>query len=134
MSKKTKIISLIAVCLLIVLAVGALLIYNANKPAAQLGDKNIVVTVVHKDESSKDFAFNTSAENLRTACEEQELIAGDESEYGLYVKVVDGETADYDADGSYWAITKDGEWLTTGVDDTMIADGDHYEFTYTPAA
>ncbi len=133
MSKKTRNI-VIAVCLLIVLVVGALLIYNANRPQAQLGDKNIVVTVVHKDESSKDFAINTGAENLRTACEEQELIAGDESEYGLYVKVVDGETADYDADGAYWAITKDGEWLTTGVDDTMIADGDHYEFTYTPAA
>lgn len=130
MSKKAKITSLIAVCLLIVLIVGAVLIYNAHKPAAQTGDKNIVVTVVHKDESSKEFKINTSAETLRAACEEQSLIAGDESEYGLYVKTVDGETADESVQ-QWWCITKGGEMLMTGVDDTMIADGEAYEFTLT---
>lgn len=130
MQKKSKIISIVAVCVLIALVVGALLLYNANKPQAQAGDKNIVVTVVHKDESRKEFKINTSAENLRTACEEQSLIAGDESEYGLYVKTVDGETAD-DANREWWCVTKGGEMLTTGVDDTMIADGEQYEFTFT---
>ena len=130
MQKKTKIITLVAVCVLIALVVGALLLYNANKPQAQLGDKNIVVTVVHKDESTKEFKINTSAENLRKACEEQNLIAGDESEYGLYVKTVDGETAD-DANQEWWCVTKGGEMLMTGVDDTMIADGEQYEFTFT---
>ena len=134
MQKKTKLISIIAVCVLIALVVGALLLYNANKPQAQLGDKNIVVTVVHKDESTKEFKINTSAENLRGACEEQNLIEGEDRGGFFMVLVVDGETADYDVDGSYWAMTQDGEWLMTGVDDTMIADGDHYEFTYTPAA
>ena len=129
MSKKTRNI-LLAVALLVVLAVGALLIYNANKPAAQLGDKNITVTVVHGDASSKSFAINTSAETLRAACEEQKLIAGDESEYGLYVKTVDGETAD-DGAQEWWCLTKNGEMSMTGVDDTMIADGEQYEFTFT---
>ena len=129
MSKKTRNI-IIAVAVLLVLAVGALLIYQMNKPAAQLGDKNITVTVVHKDESTKDFAINTSAENLRAACEEQNLIAGDESEYGLYVKTVDGETVD-EGNQEWWCITKSGEMLMTGVDDTMIADGESYEFTLT---
>ena len=96
----------------------------------QAVNKNITVTVVHKDESKKDFAINTSAENLRAACEEQGLIAGDESEYGLYVKTVDGETAD-DAAQEWWCITKGGEMLMTGVDDTVIADGESYEFTLT---
>ena len=130
MSKKTKIISIIAVCLLVVLAVGALFIYNANRPSAQLGDKTITVTVVHGDESSKDFTINTNAETLRAACEEQELIAGDESDYGLYVKTVDGETADENAQ-QWWCITKGGEMLMTCVDDTIIADGETYEFTLT---
>ena len=128
--KKTKIIPIIAVCVLIALIIGAVLLYNANKPQAQAGDKNIVVTVVHKDESKKEFKINTSAENLRKACEEQNLIAGDESEYGLYVKTVDGETAD-DANQEWWCVTKGGEMLMTGVDDTMIADGEQYEFTFT---
>ena len=129
MSKKTRNI-LIAVALLVVLLVGALLIYNANKPQAQPGDKNIVVTVVHKDESKKEFKINTSAESLCTACEEQNLIAGEDSDYGLYVKTVDGETVDEDAQ-EWWCITKGGEMLPTGVDDTMIADGEQYEFTLT---
>lgn len=129
MSKKTRNI-IIAVALLVVLVVGALLIYNANKPAAQLGDKDITVIVVHRDESKKEFKINTGADNLRAACEEQKLIAGDESEYGLYVKTVDGETVDEDAQ-EWWCITKGGEMLMTGVDDTMIADGEQYEFTLT---
>ncbi len=125
---KTRIV--IAVCLLVVLIAGALLIYKAFRPAPQAGDKTIVVTVVHKDESKKEFSINTDAETLRAACEEQKLIDGDESEYGLYVKTVDGETAD-DGAQEWWCITKGGEMLMTGVDDTMIADGEQYEFTFT---
>ena len=129
MSKKTR-NTIIAVAVLLVLAVGAFLIYRANSPAAQTGDKNITVTVVHGDESTKEFAINTSAENLRAACEEQGLIAGEDSDYGLYVLTVDGETAD-EAQQQWWCITKAGEMLMTGVDDTMIADGEQYEFTLT---
>ena len=31
----------------------------------------------------------------------------------------------------WWCFTKNGETLMTGVDDTMIADGEHYEATLT---
>lgn len=127
MNKKTRNI-IIAVALLLVLVIGAVLIWNANKPDAQEGGKALVVTVVHGDESSKDFSFTTDAENLRTALEEQELIEGTESEYGLYVTKVDGEEAD-ESQQQWWCFSKDGEDLMTGVDDTMIADGDHYDVT-----
>lgn len=127
MSKKTRNI-IIAVALLLVLVVGAALIWNANRPEAQEGGKALEVTVVHGDESSKDFSFSTDAENLRTALEEQKLIEGTESEYGLFVTTVDGETAD-DAQQQWWCFSKDGEDLMTGIDDTMIADGEHYEIT-----
>ena len=127
MNKKTRNIT-IAVALLLVLVIGAVLIWNANKPDAQEGGKALVVTVVHGDESSKDFSFTTDAENLRSALEEQELIEGTESEYGLYVTKVDGEEAD-ESQQQWWCFSKDGEDLMTGVDDTMIADGDHYDVT-----
>ncbi len=127
MNKKTRNI-IIAVALLLVLVIGAVLIWNANKPDAQEGSKALVVTVVHGDESSKDFSFTTDAENLRTALEEQKLIEGTESEYGLYVTKVDGEEAD-ESQQQWWCFSKDGEDLMTGVDDTMIADGDHYDIT-----
>lgn len=128
-NKKTKTI-LIAAAILLVLVVAVLLIYNANKPVPQEGSKKLVVTVVHGDGSSKDFSIATDAENLRGALEEQKLIEGTESEYGLYVLTVDGETAD-DTQQQWWCFTKGGEMLMTGVDDTMIADGEHYEITFT---
>ena len=130
MSKKTRNI-IIAVAVLLVLVVGALLVWNHFKPAAQVGGKNIVFQVVHGDGSSKDFSIQTDAENLRAALEQEEgLIAGSDSEYGLFVETIDGETANSD-NQEWWCFTKDGEMLMTGVDDTMIADGEHYEASFT---
>ena len=48
-------------------------------------------------------------------------------------KSVNGIAADYDADGYYWALSKAGEYLMTGVDDTLIADGEQYELVRTAA-
>ena len=124
MNKKTRNI-IIAVAVLLVLVIGALVIYNANKPAAQEGGKKLTVTVVHGDGSSKDFAIATDAEFLRGALEEQSLIEGSDSEYGM-----DGETVDSDQQ-QWWCFTKGGEMLMTGVDTTPIADGEHYEITFT---
>ncbi len=130
MSKKTRNI-IIAAAVLLVLVVGALLVWNHFRPAAQAGAKAIVLEVVHGDGSSKDFPIRTDAENLRGALEQEEgLIAGSESEYGLFVETVDGETADMN-NQEWWCFTKGGEMLATGVDDTMIADGEHYEATFT---
>lgn len=129
MNKKTRNI-IIAVAVLLVLVIGALLIYNAARPEAQKGGKNIVVTVVHADGSEKEFKISTDAETLRAALEEQKLIEGTEGDLGLYVETVDGEKADYSANESWWRFTKDGV-DTDAVDAVMIADGDHYEITYT---
>ena len=87
--------------------------------------------MVGPDGTSKEHTVNTdSSKNLRQALEGAGLIAGEEAQYGLYVKVVDGITADYDVDQSWWGLYKDGEMLMTGVDTTPIADGDHFEFVY----
>ena len=129
MSKKTRNI-IIAVAVLLVLVVGALLVWNHFKPVAQVGAKSIVLEVVHGDESSKEFKIQTDAENLRGALEQESLIEGSDSEYGLFVETVDGETANMD-NQEWWCFTKGGETLMTGVDDTMIADGEHYEATFT---
>ena len=130
MSKKTRNI-IIAVAVLLVLVVGALLAWNHFKPAAQVGAKTIVLEVVHGDASTKSFSIQTDAENLRGALEQEDgLIAGSDSEYGLFVETVDGETANMD-NQEWWCFTKGGEMLMTGVDDTMIADGEQYEATFT---
>ena len=90
----------------------------------------ITIEVIGPDGTSKEHTVSTdSSQNLRQALEGAGLISGDEGAYGLYVKVVDGITADYDIDGSWWSLTKEGV-LCSGVDSTPIADGDHFEFTY----
>ena len=49
-------------------------------------------------------------------------------DYGLYVKEVNGITADYDVDGTYWAFYINDEYASTGVDSTNITEGDNYSF------
>ena len=94
------------------------------------GAKTVQVKVV-VDGKSVTFTIKTDAANLGDALLAHNLIAGEVSQYGLYVKVVNGITADYDVDQSYWGFTKGGEYMMTGVDGTEIADGEVYELTYT---
>ena len=92
------------------------------------GSKTVVVEVAAGD-NTVTFTVKTDKDTVGEALIEHGLIAGEDGAYGLYVKVVDGVTADYDVDGSWWSLTKNGE-LCSGVDSTKIADGDHFEFTY----
>ena len=121
-------LSLILASLLVLLVVTAGLIWFVNRPQAAVGSKTVAVEVLHGDGSKKAFTLHTDAETLRQACEEQSLIEGRESEYGLYVLTVDGETAD-ESIQQWWCITKDGAEHFYGVDETMIQDGEQYEFT-----
>ena len=134
MSNKNNKKAIIAVAILLVLVIGAIIAWAALKPAPREavpeGALSIVAAVTHGDGSEKEFTIHTDSPNLRGALEQEGLIAGDESEYGLFVKTVDGETAD-DAKQERWCFTKGGEMLMTGVDDTMIADGEHYEIVFT---
>ena len=92
---------------------------------------SITLEVIGPDGSSKEHKVSTdSSKNLGQALMDAGLIEGEEGAYGLYVKVVDGITADHDVDQSWWGLYKDGEMLMTGVDSTPIADGDHFEFVY----
>lgn len=127
MSKQNKKILLIAVAAVALVAImaGAWMLLG---PKGTQGAKALQVTVVYADETSDEFAFSTDAEFLREALEEQKLIAGDESEYGLFVKTVNGVTVD-EAQQQWWCFTKGGEEVMTGVDATPIADGDHFEIT-----
>ena len=129
MSKKTRNI-IIAVAVLLVLVIGTFVAYKNLAPQPVTGDKTIVFEVTHVDGTQKDFTISTDAEFLRGALEQEGLVQGDESEYGLFVTVVDGETADSEQQ-QWWCFTKGGEMLMTGVDDTPIADGEQYEISLT---
>ncbi|MBO5789865.1 MAG: DUF4430 domain-containing protein, partial [Clostridia bacterium] len=73
----------------------------------------------------------TDKDTVGSALLEHGLIAGEEGQFGLYVKVVNGMTADYDVDRSDWAFYIDGEYAMTGVDSTEITEGVTYQLAYT---
>ena len=128
-TRNKKPILLAAIALVLVIALFAA-VYIANRPATQAGEKTLTIIVVHADESEETFAFQTDAEYLQEALEAQNLIEGSESEFGLFVETVNGETANA-ALQQWWCLTKNGEMHTLGVGDTPVIDGDQYELTLT---
>jgi len=128
MSKKAK--KILAVIILLVLVAASVFAYVQLSPKGSTGDKTITVLVIHGDSSQKEFSITTDAESLQDALEPEGLIEGEEGPYGLFIKTVDGETAD-DSKQQWWCITKGGESLMTGISDTMIVDGEQYELTLT---
>ena len=106
-------------------------VYIGSRPAPQTGEKAVSVEVVHKDESIREFTYQTDAEYLGELLLAEGLIAGEEGPYGLYITEVDGEEAIYEVDQSYWAFYEGGEYALQGVDTTTIEDGDRFGFIYT---
>ena len=100
--------------------------------AQVVGEGNTVFTftVVDADGTETPFEVHTDKATVGEALLDCGLIAGDESDYGLYVKVVNGVTADYDTDGAYWSFYVDGEYAQSGVDTTNIEEGKTYTFKY----
>lgn len=129
MKKNSKII--IAVAALVVLIAVFVGVFLATRPDTAAGAKTITVEVVHKDESTKTFTYSTDAEYLGDVLLAEGLIEGEQGDYGLYIKMVDGEKAVYEEDGAYWAFYQGDEYASLGVDQTPINDGDTFQLVYT---
>ena len=84
--------------------------------------------VTDADGKETDFTINTDKKTVGEALLEKNLIAGDDSEYGLYVKTVNGVTLDYDKEGMYWAFYENGQYASKGVDSTEVTAGAEYAF------
>ena len=92
------------------------------------GATTFCFNVVDKDGSKTSFEIHTDKTIVGDALLEVGLIEGEEGPYGLYVKKVNGITADYDVDGTYWAFYVNGQYGMTGVDLTEIDPTATYEF------
>lgn len=92
------------------------------------GETVFSFTVTDLDGVETVFEIHTDKTTVGEALLELGLIAGDDSDYGLYVKTVNGLTLDFDKDGKYWAFYENGEYAQTGVDATAITAGASYSF------
>ena len=126
MSKQKK-TTIIAIAVVVVLVIAALVCWAIFRPQTEEGVKSISVTVTHTDGSTRTEDFETDAEYLSDALDGHIEIDGDDSEYGLFVKTVDGEFAD-DTQGVYWMFDVNGAMGEYGVDTQPVADGDVYSF------
>lgn len=99
---------------------------TAETQALGEGETVFTVTVVDKEGTETAFDIHTDKQMVGEALQECGLLEGEEGPYGLYVKAVNGITADYDVDQTYWAFYINGEYAMTGVDVTEITEGDIY--------
>ena len=122
-----------------ILAVGALVlvvaimagVFFATRPETQVGGKEITVTVVHADGAAKEFTYKTDAEFLGEVILSEGLVVGEEGPYGLMISAVDGETASWEENQSYWSILIGEEYATLGADNIPLEDGGAYSLVYT---
>ena len=84
--------------------------------------------VVDKDGKETPFEIHTDKTIVGEALQELNLLEGEEGEFGLFVKKVNGIEADYNKDGVYWAFYVNNEYAIKGVDETNITPEDIYMF------
>ncbi len=93
------------------------------------GAKSIQVSV-KVNENQVNFTILTDQTTLGGALREHALIEGEEGEFGLYVKKVNGVLADYDVDKTFWSFYQDGNYMLVGVDSAEILGGEQFEIVY----
>ena len=125
--KKTRITKLLSLTLCIVL-IAAMALMATGCDDKDLSTKEFTLVVVDVEGKETSIQVVTNQATVGDALLEQNIIAGEDSQYGLYVKTVNGITLDCDIDGKYWAFYVNGEYAMSGVDTTDIVAGDEYAF------
>lgn len=92
------------------------------------GAKTFTVEVTDAEGKVTAFTVKSDEKTVGAALLALNVIAGDDGQYGLYIKTVNGITADYDKDKTWWGFYVDGVSATVGVDSTDIVDGSTYGF------
>lgn len=120
----------VVLCVVLIAAL-ALNFAGCAKEDTTGGEKSFTFLVADLDGNEETFAITSAKKTVGEALTDEGLIAGEEGEYGLMVDTVNGITADWNADQTYWAFYIDGEYATTGVDQTDITDGTTYSMVLT---
>ena len=84
------------------------------------------LTVVDGDGNETVHEITTKKTTVGEALIENGMVEGENGDYGLYIKVVNGIVADYSTTGTYWAFYINGEYAMTSVEQTNIESGVSY--------
>lgn len=127
-NKKSRFASLILVVLIAAMVLSLAACGRKDEGSASAGTKSFSFEVVDPDGNTETFDVTSDKATVGEALMDQGLIAGEDSQYGLYVKTVNGLSLDYETDGMYWAFYINGEYGMSGCELTEIEDGATYSF------
>lgn len=133
-TKKSNKKVIVAVVVLVVLVAALLVVFNLFKEKPVEGSKAITLEVVNEASETKEYEVHTDAEYLLDAMKDAKDLTfdGETGDYGYSLFTINGETHDWNVDGSYWAIYVNGDYGNYSVDTQPVADGDVFRFEYTP--
>lgn len=123
---------ILAAVILLAFVAAAAILYFTFGPKPVKGSKEITVTVVDDQGQETKYEIRTDAEYLQQALEEIKAlkIEGTEGEYGMYIDTVNGVTADYSADGAYWALYLNDGYCQYSINQQPVNDGDAFKIKY----
>ena len=124
---------ILTLTLALIMLLFCLSLFACNSEDVQEGTHSFTFVVVHEDGTEKSFDISTDKTYVADALLDEKLVAGDDSEYGLYVKTVDGVYAEYNETGAFWSFYIGDESAMTGASSTKIEDGATYKMVYTKA-
>ena len=99
---------------------------QAQKPKATVlgeGKTMFYFTVVDGSKNETKFEIHTDKTTVGDALLELGLVEGEDSDFGLYVKKVNGIP---ESDGAYWMIYENDTMAPTGVSQLEIKNGESY--------
>lgn len=129
-NNKKIIVSIIVVLLGLAALLGYKSIVNKNMNEAK-GLKEYTFIVRDTDNTfNNEYKFKTDESSLGKDLDNRGLIETDDSGATRFVTAVDGKKAD-SSKQEWWNLKVNNENSTTGVDDTIINDGDKIEFVLT---
>lgn len=106
---------------------------SETAPSVSQKGTGFLFSVVGPDGEGTQINIHTEKKTVGDALLEMGMIDGTASDSGFYVTTVNGITADYETDSSYWALYVDGEYSATSVDKTEIDSNKVYSLVYTKA-
>ena len=124
-----KLLSMI-LCVVLVAAMALFATGCMENGKEEATGESVSFTVIVVDLEGKEttYEITTTETTVGAALMAEELLAGEDGPYGLYIKEVAGIPLDWDIDGKYWAVYVDGEYALSGVDSLAVTEGAEYTF------
>ena len=126
---------ILAVVIVLVIIGLMTFVYETFAEKAVEGSKNISVEVIGNEKEPVKYELSTDQEYLLGALQEIEELEmeSEDGPYGPMLLSVNGEFAEFNTNGAYWAFYVNDGYCNYGVAEQPVEDGDAFQIVYTPA-